>query len=477
MYRRSRSVLTVSTAGLLCLFTVLAGAASAGSAGGVKGDPQPEMKPFQIAKTPTSESPGSAAIEPNGDIVVTYDISDGTTQKTAVCVLPRGARKCSTTVNLTPLSGDDVFTIPEVFTPSANHIVVLQNTCCDSSTDGGDLLYTSTDGGNTFGAPVRVGSVGVSAAELIGNDIVFSAGGGGGGANVESIPVTASGPPSSTAVAIKKTSYGNAVGAYKGGALIGSDFLGTDYTTYVAYAPAGDNFNSSASYHTVGTFSHEQLIWMSGDALLTIQTTGKQSVLLRLFNGSKFGPPHVVPGTNGGGPQWFTVDQDPSGTVHVFSSRAAVKTYHLIEVSTTNGSHWSRARNLGNAEVSNGFAAALGADGTGLVLGTPPPWGYPVLAPQHVSFSLSPSTITKGHTTTGSGKGAPAAKGRQVELQVEKSGRWDTVATTTEGSGGLFSFTIKGTSAGTFDYRAVAADVPGYLEYGYSTAQSLHVTG
>jgi hypothetical protein len=111
------------------------------------------------------------------------------------------------------------------------------------------------------------------------------------------------------------------------------------------------------------------------------------------------------------------------------------------------------------------------------VLGTSPPWGYPVLAPQHVSFSLSPSTITKGHTTTGSGKGAPAAKGRQVELQAEKSGRWDTVATTTEGSGGLFSFTIKGTSAGTFDYRAVAADVPGYLEYGYSTAQSLHVTG
>jgi hypothetical protein len=477
MYRMSRSVLTVSTAGLLCLFTALSGAASAASAGGVKGDPQPEMKPFQIAKTPSSESPGSVAIESNGDIVVTYDISDGTTQKAVVCVLPRGARKCSTTVNLNSLSGDDVFTIPEVFAPSANHIVLLQNTCCDSSADGDDLLYTSTDGGHTFGAPVRVGSVGVSAAALIGNDIVFSAGGGGGGANVESIPVNASGPPSSTAVAIKKTSYGNAVGSYKGGALIGSDYLGADYTTYAAYAPSGDDFNSSASYHAVGSFPHEQLIGMSGDALLTIQTTGKQSVLLRLFNGSKFGPAHVVPGTNGGGPQWFTLDQDPSGTTHVFSSRAAVKTYDLIEVSTTDGSHWSRGRNLGNAERSNGFAAGLGADGTGLILGTSPPWGYPVLAPQHVSFSLSPSTITKGHTTTGSGKGAPAAKGRQVELQVKKSGLWDTVATTTEGSGGSFTFTIKGTSAGTFDYRAVAADVPGYLEFGYSSARSLKVTG
>jgi hypothetical protein len=479
MYRMSRSVLTVSTAGLLCLFTALSGAASAASAGGVKGDPQPEMKPFQIAKTPSAESPGSVAIESNGDIVVTYNVSDGTTQKAVVCVLPRGARKCSTTVNLNSLSGDDVFTIPEVFAPSANHIVVLLNTCCDSSADGDDLLYTSTDGGHTFGAPVRVGSVGVGAAALIGSDIVFSANASGfsTGAAVESIPVTATGPPSSTAIAIKKTSYGNAVGSYKGGALIGSDYLGTDYTTYAAYAPSGDNFNSSASYHAVGSFPHEQLIGMSGDALLTIQTTGKQSVLLRLFNGSKFGPAHVVPGTNGGGPQWFTLDQDPSGTTHVFSSRAAVKTYDLIEVSTTDGSHWSRGRSLGNADVSNSFAAALGADGTGLVLGTAPPWGYPVLAPQHVSFSLSPSTITKGHTTTGSGKGSPAAKGRQVELQVKKSGLWDTVATTTEGSGGSFSFTIKGTSAGTFDYRAVAADVPGYLEFGYSPAQSLHVTG
>jgi hypothetical protein len=98
-----------------------------------------------------------------------------------------------------------------------------------------------------------------------------------------------------------------------------------------------------------------------------------------------------------------------------------------------------------------------------------------VLAFQHVSFSLNPATITKGHSTTGSGKGSPAAKGRKVELQVEKSGRWFTVATTTEGSGGSFSFTIKGTSTGKFSYRVVASDLPGYLQYGYSKSQTLQV--
>ena len=32
-------------------------------------------------------------------------------------------------------------------------------------------------------------------------------------------------------------------------------------------------------------------------------------------------------------------------------------------------------------------------------------------------------------------------------------------------------------STGTFDYRAVVADLPGYLQFGYSPAQPLKVTG
>jgi hypothetical protein len=59
---------------------------------------------------------------------------------------------------------------------------------------------------------------------------------------------------------------------------------------------------------------------------------------------------------------------------------------------------------------------------------------------------------------------------------VEKSGLWSTVATTTESTSGSFSFTVKGTTTGTFGYRAVVADVPGYLQFGYSAAQAQTVT-
>jgi hypothetical protein len=395
-------------------------------------------------------------------------------------VLARGASKCSSSATLSPLGSDDLFGVPEVFIPSANHVVVLMGACCDSNPAGSDLLFSSTDGGRTFGAPVRIGTLGVSAAALIGRDVVFTSGDDRNGAEAESVPVNASGPPSTTAVATGAEAFDVGVGSYKGGALIASDYDGTDYTTYVAYAPAGKNFDVSASYHRVGGFNHEQLIAMSGDALLTIRTTGSEAVVLRLFNGTSFGPAHVVPGTSGGGPEWFAIDQDPSGRAHVFSERAfSPVSYDLYEVSTSTGASWSSPVDLGDAIQSNTFGAALDSAGSGLVVGTgadSPAWGFPVLAAQNASFSLKNPTIKKGRTTIGSGKGSPVAKGREVELQVERAGLWYTIATTHEGAGGAFSFTIKGTSAGTYEYRAVILDLAGYIQYGYSAARSLKVT-
>ena len=482
MHRTRRSAVAVSVASLLCLFTALSGTASAAAASaagaapagskGIKGAPQPEMTPFKIG---TSGSPGSAAIDSNGTLVVAYDIPSGN-GRTFVCVINRGRRRCSHTNVLTPPGGIDTFGTPQVFSPSANHVVVLQDSCCDSNPNGDDLLYSSSNGGKTFGAPVRVGSLGVSAAALIGSSIVFGAGDNGGGAQTESIPLTASGPPSTIAVATAKEAFDYSVGSHRGGALIASDFLGTDYTTYVAYAPSGNNFNSSGSYHNVGRFSHEQLLAISGDALLTVQTTGHAEVLLRLFNGHSFGSPHVVPGTKGGGPEWFTIDQDPSGRVHVFSETThSARIYHLIEESTSNGTRWSGPVDLGNAIVDDAFGAALDNRGTGIVLGNGPARGYPVLASQGISFTLKSSKIRRGRTTTGSGRGFPAAKGRGVSLQVQRRGLWFTIATTHEGSGGRYSFKIKGSAFGTHRYRTVVSDLAGYLQFGYSVGRSLRV--
>lgn len=124
------------------------------------------------------------------------------------------------------------------------------------------------------------------------------------------------------------------------------------------------------------------------------------------------------------------------------------------------------------------FAASLDSRGSGLVVGTEPAVGYPVLATQSVTFSLRPSAIRKGKSATGSGKVSPAWSGHLITLQVQgRTGRWFTAATTREKSDGSFSFTIKGKSDGTFKYLVVAADLAGYLQSGYSGVRQLRVTG
>jgi hypothetical protein len=484
-----KSVIAAGAASLLCAFSAFGAVASAATsasvtakihAGGVKGDPQPELKPFKFSKV--DSSPSSAALEPDGGIVDAYDAPSGTTGETVVCQLSRGGRSCAhRTAIPTPSSMDGVDTSygPQVQVTSADHVAVLEDVCCDSATDGDTLFYTSTDGGTTFGAPVRIGNVTTGGSVLAGNQIVFIGSDFPQGIQVESVPVSPSGPPATVAT-LASTRGDVGIGSFHGGVLAGYDFDGTIETTYVDYAPALSNFNSTAAYHQVISIKNEQLVTISGDALLTTQTDPSikhPKVELRLFNGTSFGSAHAVPGCPIGGPEWLGMTQDPSGRANVFCERAATG-YHLIDESTSDGVHW-RSANLGNAISSSSFAAAINASHTGLVVGAGgnQAWGYPLLGTQSVKFGLKSSAIKKGKSTVASGSGSPAGVGRVVTLQVERSGRWYSVATTKEKSGGKFSFKIKGKATGKFAYRAVVSDEGGYLKYGYSSAKTLRVTG
>ena len=367
-------------ASLLGLLTMAGGTASAISArsGGGPGLPQPVFRPFRIGP---SSGPGSVALEPDGTLVVAYAVKSGH-GKTVVCVLKRGAHACSSMTTLTPLSGDTLFGTTYAFVSSANHVEVIQEACCDTSTGGGDLLWTSTNGGKSFGAPTRFGTLGISAAALVGGYIVYMPGGNS-SAQVGAVPVGVGEPPGTIATPFPGAAAGVGIGSYHSGALVAADDLGTPDTTHVAYATVGSDFDDTAAYHRVGTFKGEAVIGLSGSALLTEKTAGQHQLELRLFNGKGFGPAYTVPHTSGGGPEWFTIDQDPSGRVHVFNeSTHLAHPDHLYEVSTSTGARWTRPVDLGNAIADNFFTAGLDRNGSGLVLGTNPAWGYPVLAAQ-----------------------------------------------------------------------------------------------
>ena len=326
--------------------------------------------PFKLGP---SDSPGSIANEPSGSRVAVFDISSGHGQ-THVCSIAAKARKCTSNVDLTPLAGDSTFGQPGVFIPSMSHVVVLQGACCDKDPDS-TLLYTSTDGGATFRAPVRVGSLLVDASELIRGTILWTAQNNSAGLQVVSVPVGATGP-NPTATISTREAFDVGLGQYNGGALVGTDHLGKGYTSYVYYAPKGKNFDAASSYKLVGTFGGEQLLAMSGKVLLTVRKNN--SLVLRVFGGSKFGTAHTVPHVHGGLGTWITVDQDSRGHVHVFDIEAK-SSYHLLEVSTSDGgAKWTSAVNLGNGINSTTLSAAITASGSGMVLGNSPAWAYPV---------------------------------------------------------------------------------------------------
>jgi hypothetical protein len=366
-----RFAVTLATALMLGIVGAFAGAVSASADPASAHTALRKSGPFELG--PADSSGGSVAVERNGDLLVTYFSSN----RTIVCLLHPGGRSCAHITRLKPPSGDDLFDVPQVFVPSPGHVAVLVNACCVVDDD---LLYSSTNGGRTFSAPARVGTLDVSAATLIGRQIAFTAMDDNSGTQVESVAVNASGPPASIATPRQKTAYAAGIGQYSGGVLVGADYLGTSTTTtYVEYAPRGKNFDASSSYRKVATFTGEQLLAMSGDALLTVQVAhNNTAVLLRIFNGRGFGPAHVVPNTRGGGPEWFTLFAGPTGMVHVFSVRGLFRTYDMIEESTSTGRSWSKLRDLGSAIRNDFFNAGLNDSGRGIVLGTDPAWAYPV---------------------------------------------------------------------------------------------------
>jgi hypothetical protein len=477
-HRTRRSAVALGSIGARFLLTALSGSASAIASKGIKGDPQPEMKPFKLGAA--TGAGGTVAIEANGDLVVAYGIATKNTDgATAVCVLARGGHTCTHRTVLNTLSDDSMDGTPQVYALAHDTIVVLVPTCCDAedSTTGDDLLFTSTNGGTSFAAPDRVGSVGVGSAALIAGNIVFAGPNAHIGLQVESIPDNATAGPGSTAVPIDEQPGSVAVANYKGGALIAADMGGP---VKVVYAPAGDDFNATASYKTVETFDGEELLGLSGNALLTQQSTGDNHVQVRFFNGTTFSAPHNVPTLAGHElGLWTTIDKDPHGVTHVFSEFSfGTPSYALEENSTTTGAHWSGQTDLGNAIDSDFFNVDLDSIGSGLVIGTDPDAdaiGYPVLAHQSVTFAYTHSTVKVGHSITARGKATFPAAGRKVELQVARGSLWYDVKSTHESATGAFSFTIKGTHVGSVKYRAVAADRAGYIQFGYSAARTLKV--
>lgn len=465
--RRLSAVIIPAVTGLL-VATVFVGLATAST---TKGSPQPELKPFNIASGADSNT--GSAMESNGTMLIAYYTTSDTSTK--VCILPRAARACSHVTTVNSPGGSSEYGTPQLIAGKGKVVALLLD-----NVDDGEEYYVSTDGGMTFSVPTPVGGGGFEADEavLLGSTIAFSDNQDGDGAKVASFSTIS--PTSTDPVTVNGTeAEAVGLGAVRDGLLVVDQTFGDKVE--VSYAAPGADLTAKASYTSVGTFSHEQLIGMSGSALLTVQDNGKEHFELRVFNPSSkaFGSAHEVPKLRGTLGNWGTVIQDPHGVTHIFdesNGSPPLTDYDLYEYSTTNGSTWSGPENYGNATTWTSYSGALDSKGSGVVIGGEKPLrAWPVLQVAHVSFALNKSSTKKDHSVKASGKGRPAAAGRRVTLERLEGHLWHSVATTHESASGAFKFTVHASSTGHFTYRAVTADKAGYVQYGYSSAHKLTV--
>jgi hypothetical protein len=453
--------------GLLAAAAVGAAATPALAGGGVVGAPQPELAPFRLT---TVAGNGSGAVLPDGNLVIATPSKSGTTAQ--VCVLVPGARRCASIVTLRAYrsgANQDTFNgTVEVVPTGGAALSVVVNDCCYIGANGGAAVFDSTDGGRTFGGEQQAGDIAtIGAATFAGGSIVVGSYAQG-GLQVQAISPHPTTPQQSYAVPVGGADGDTALATYQGGVLVASDDL---TTTHVEFAKAGSALNTSSSYARVATFPHELVVAASGNAVLTDpggSLTGGER--LRFFNGTSFGPAYRVPDTTLGDDGDFAM-QETGRTVHVFLVGRR-DGYDVFEESTSDGRHWTALHRYAADVGATSLVPVLGPTGAGLLDETAgaPESEQPVLNAQVVHLRAASARVHLGHTDRLVGTAAPPLPGEAVVLQELLGGAWFPVRSTKELGTGAFTFTV---GAATATYRAVVADKPGYVVYGYSNAATV----
>jgi hypothetical protein len=255
-----------------------------------------------------------------------------------VCTLPAGASACARTVELAP--GQESFAPPYVFSPSPNSVLVLTSVCCGPEAD---LLYASTNGGQSFSPPVTVGTLAPSGDAILGpgpaisvvTDTVT------GGTFFQRLAFDGSTTPAKPM--IDGDAYGGTIGFFNGQPVVASwDFNAgvPNHVDFTAYKGAGDH-NAAASWTPqapVGPGSATRIASGSTGLFLMYQDgqPGQEHFYVRKYGGSGFGPPVDISGRETGYVNAFF--EDVSGRLHAIWRRNP----GLLRYTTSlDGAHWA----------------------------------------------------------------------------------------------------------------------------------------
>ena len=459
-------------------------------------------------------NPVSSFLASDGTAYLVYVASktQGGVSKAYVCVLPRGARKCSRTTLLTaldPSTNVDSNAISMLAGPSGTIDIILtsdnDSNADDHTTLGEDadvLEYVINTAGELTGQATRIGTL-----DSEGNAISYKGQIlwiGSGEQEVQESPADGSNTGWKN---ITKPIQLNLAGTpmnnefeVQGGdidALPNGDVLAAwddSSNAYVVELNPANNFSlvgwsefKGWRTHVDAGVSSELSNGPHGTYLLLRQSSNEFSgglELLRYVGKGKFGTPVHVPSPNDDKGASYSdyrlVQLTDGGFVVVYMEDQ--KLYE--EVSYNQGKTWSKFAYAGDTpyETEN-LAPALTAFGAGVVFEASGgsvgnkilPEVQPVWVHQSVGLTISPSVVKVGKPSKATGVISWAHAGQTVTLEKEVGKQWKAVRTLSEPASGKFSFALYTGSDGTTAYRVTTSQVPGWFFGDSSATKTLNV--
>jgi hypothetical protein len=333
------------------------------------------------AAAPTARAAGSfpvgtgnkpqIAVDSAGTAYVVWNhATSGLASSVQLCKVPRGATACAASVELT--ADQQSFSPPYVFLPAPGTVEVISTRCCYVGPNQ-TLLWTSTDGGASFGQPRLIGSLDPSGDAILGPGNAISAVTDTvtGSTSYQRAPADGSAAATSNAT-LTGDEYGGTVGLFNGNPVVAFwDFSSSqpNHVDFAAYKGSGDP-NDTANWTpstAVGPGSSTRIASGPSGLFLMYQDgqPGQEHYYVRKYTGSGFGAPVDISGQETGYVNDFF--EDPSGRLHaVWRNNPGAVRY----TTSTDGTTWAPVQTQDDEGASGGPYAlqeAEAADGRGWV--------------------------------------------------------------------------------------------------------------
>lgn len=364
-----------------------------------------------------------------------------------------------------------------VLLPSPGVVEVVANECCQAEPQLPISAWISTDGGNTFGPPISVGSLsGLDYAVADqGQLVLFSEGFG--GLHEQVTPADGSVAATTDAV-ISPDGGGVKAVVLPGGAVLIAHETALFSNTLADTTNVDLQASPSATPAPAASMPGEDLLALAtggGATYLMTRVIDKSGTLdppvrVRRWNGAGFDAPHVLPIPGTGDDSKFALAVDGSGRLHAVwvGSREDYRLWHSV---SSNGGRTWHATLLGDAALAAEVYPVLDSRGVGIALELTAGTGPAVIQP----LLITPAVTLSAHNRVFTAHVSPVVPGHLVSLQRLHGKRWTTVANARETRTGAVTFPVVPPRTGHTSYRVVVSGQ--YGTYDIGTSRVVTVTG